>query len=752
MMAGTRDEDRRYMASLVNKEIITLHQELSNQNASHDVTMMDNEDDPLALEIQALRTTVQALESTMHQQQNTIEQCSQKVELLEDIPKISPPKSTGDDMEIDEAEDHLERRVSAVESSLSTVEAQREATDTKKFAKFQEKMLNLIKAMVEERNHSNVISESEEPKLDLEQEFNSRFSTFRQTIDDQVERRIAMTIARTSGKERASESCDNLQLQILDLQSRDEENRRQISEQAKAITKMSTDLAFSSQGHAVDPQQSAETDSREQQSAFEDSSIPGGVGPILQVSQNLSLDCKGVENGQGGSLQMSLDEVPDERRDDHGEVRTAGVLVPGTHIPNSAGNSQSTRFLESDSQPIHNNNPANPDRPSTSQTRLGSEGTTRTSLENANVRTSSTQPRLTPVSRKSNKWRRSSTTPKKPKVPSLRQERLLMSPQVKEADEQTASQVQKHFRLMAGVDRCKADFPRCPTPEDLEKLPELTVDYETAPLGEAVRNLIRPDQLEPTWKEDEMELTAKGMLPYCRRRLQQYGLPYIGLSISQRDAKAEDWNRRVLAFCTDTFNREYYGQEYHVENHDPHRIMKLMKEHIEYRLKTMRKYNNQVHALQMTQKRDRQQQRRLRLAIRRKEVCGPAENSPFSRFSGLFEDERLCSSDESDEDVLNEDRVRHTPVWRSSLTTSLVENLDRAYQKIRQDKCPKRSGRKPAKRILSNHRPEGGQSRWPAGLPKDCYSEVWLRSLDKKDLDGLEMKECVLENLFLSLS
>ena len=101
MMAGAREEDRRYMAKLVHKEIVTLHQELSNQNASHDVTMTNTEDDILALEIQALRTTVQALESTMHKQQNTIEQYSQKVELLEDIPRISPLKSTGDDMEID---------------------------------------------------------------------------------------------------------------------------------------------------------------------------------------------------------------------------------------------------------------------------------------------------------------------------------------------------------------------------------------------------------------------------------------------------------------------------------------------------------------------------------------------------------------------------------------------------------------------------------------------------------------------------
>jgi hypothetical protein len=133
-------------------------------------------------------------------------------------------------------------------------------------------------------------------------------------------------------------------------------------------------------------------------------------------------------------------------------------------------------------------------------------------------------------------------------------------------------------------------------------------------------------------------------------------------------------------------------------------------------------------------------------------MCVNVESSAFARFSDLFEDERLRSSDESDEDILNDDRVRHTPVWRSSLATSLVENIDESYHKMRQEEFPRRPGRKPAKRILSNFRPGGGNSRWPAGLPKDCYSDVWLRSLDRKDLESLEMKECVLDNSFLTLS
>ena len=60
----------------------------------------------------------------------------------------------------------------------------------------------------ERRGHQSEILESEEPKLDLEKEFNNRFSTFRQTIDDQVKKRIAITVTRTSGKEKASELHD----------------------------------------------------------------------------------------------------------------------------------------------------------------------------------------------------------------------------------------------------------------------------------------------------------------------------------------------------------------------------------------------------------------------------------------------------------------------------------------------------------------------------------------------------------------
>lgn len=104
---GARGEDRKHMADLVRKEISTLYQELMTQNASHDVTMMDDEVAPLASEIQGLKTIVQGLESLVHKQENTIKQFSEKVELLEEMPQMSLTTTASDEMQIDKVRLHL---------------------------------------------------------------------------------------------------------------------------------------------------------------------------------------------------------------------------------------------------------------------------------------------------------------------------------------------------------------------------------------------------------------------------------------------------------------------------------------------------------------------------------------------------------------------------------------------------------------------------------------------------------------------
>ncbi|KAH9811076.1 hypothetical protein DFH28DRAFT_1085239 [Melampsora americana] len=601
LMEGSRDKDRKDMADLVRKEISTLHQELMNQNASHDIAMMDNEVDPLTSEIHELKTIVQGLESFVHKQQDAIEQFSEKLDSSNYLPHLCELAHT-DYFVL--PEDNLERRVSVVESSIFSeeAEAQREARDAEKFSKFQKEMLKLIESMVEERTSANAaelsaqqskLMQIEAPELDLEKEFNSRFSAFKKAINDAVERQVVITIERQAIQEKPSDVSEDLRLQIMELKTRDEENRRKISDQAEAIEKIASGLSCPD-SRTETPQGSHEAMGRVQESPHEENADEFGDS---------------TNNIQSGSSHISMVQTPEH----------PGHREEETSIPNSSNNTpffRSTTFVDRTSQfpsqestPVHN--PENDQSTSQSTPHIHVNG------QSATARRTGCSP-ATPVLRK-RKWRKSNETPKKPKCPSLRQERKSMTPQVKEADEQTANQVQKHFRLMAGVGRSKADFPKSPTHSDLKNLPKLTVDYETAPLGEAVPNLIRQDQLQPTWKLQEMEHEASGMLQYCRRRLQQYGLPYVGLSIAKGDIKAEDWNRRVLAFCTDTFNRAYGCQEYHVVDHNPQRIMKLMQTHIEYRLKFMRRYSNNEDVLQRDQKQDRQQQRRLRVR------CGPLD-------------------------------------------------------------------------------------------------------------------------------
>lgn len=107
----------------------------------------------------------------------------------------------------------------------------------------------------------------------------------------------------------------------------------------------------------------------------------------------------------------------------------------------------------------------------------------------------------------------------------------------------------------------------------------------------------------------------------------------------------------------------------------------------------------------------------------------------------------MCSSDDSDEDVLEEDRVRIVPIWRSEVGTRLAELADIAYTNMRNTETPKRPGRKPAKRVRSTDQPTPGCSRWPNGLPSDCYREGWIRDVGPKTAVNLEMKQPMLQGV-----
>lgn len=113
----------------------------------------------------------------------------------------------------------------------------------------------------------------------------------------------------------------------------------------------------------------------------------------------------------------------------------------------------------------------------------------------------------------------------------------------------------------------------------------------------------------------------------------------------------------------------------------------------------------------------------------------------------LFLDETLCSSDESDNNVLEEDRVRIVPVWRSESATRLIELVDKEYENLRNNEVPKRAGRKPAKRVRSTIQPTPGCSGWPKKLPLDCYREGWLKDIGPQTAAKLKMKAKKLERV-----
>ncbi|KAI7933346.1 hypothetical protein MJO29_016908 [Puccinia striiformis f. sp. tritici] len=98
--------------------------------------------------------------------------------------------------------------------------------------------------------------------------------------------------------------------------------------------------------------------------------------------------------------------------------------------------------------------------------------------------------------------------------------------------------------------------------------------------------------------------------------------------------------------------------------------------------------------------------RRKALANRRKITTKVFDH--LKKYTTLFHDERLCSSDKSMSDLNDDRRIKHVPVWRSKDATALVEHIDSCTEKLRNDEeNPSRSGRKPAKRISL-----GARARW----------------------------------------
>ncbi|KAH9809553.1 hypothetical protein DFH28DRAFT_904624 [Melampsora americana] len=348
-------------------------------------------------------------------------------------------------------------------------------------------------------------------------------------------------------------------------------------------------------------------------------------------------------------------------------------------------------------------------------------------------------------------WVRPSKASQNKPTTSLRKQRDTMTPENKDDVQNTSRAIHQHFRYLAGVSREKHSFPGSPTLEDLEALPDLPDG--TAPLGLSAAFLLRADQLLQEWVEDDT--MGEGFRNRCEQRLRQYGIPYVGLSSAQHHPKAEEWNRRTLEFCLDTFNCAVDGLEYDNlfqldrSKLDVHRIKELMATHLKYCMNNKQIFLKDNTNLQKHMKEDRRAKRAMNLADRRHEAC--LKYKDLNVYQDLFLDCRYCSSDESDNEVMEQDRVRDIPLWRSRLGTALVEYIDGAYCQLRQDEVPKRPGRKPAKRKTSQTTPVVGSSRWPVGLPSNCYDPRWLASLNAKERQALKMKPAVLQGVLALL-
>ncbi|EFP93740.2 uncharacterized protein PGTG_19724 [Puccinia graminis f. sp. tritici CRL 75-36-700-3] len=357
----------------------------------------------------------------------------------------------------------------------------------------------------------------------------------------------------------------------------------------------------------------------------------------------------------------------------------------------------------------------------------------------------------------------------RPKRRSLRKEREDMEPSEKDDDINLAKAVQAHIRILMGLPRQKDAFPRSPTPEELISLPEL--EGGSAPLPVSAPYKIK--KVVKTWDpEDEM---GDGFASYCLERIKQYGLPFVGLSISLENPKALEWNRRTAAFCHDTFYRATvsgdYGQIFR-SGYDLHdgglaRAETLIQMNLNYRItemtKDLKRARGGSHLASLSdncdrpndsedgalrarrlresdEQKDRRYARQVALAERRYQTsCAIPE---LHKYRHLFRDERLCSSDESDSDS-GDTRIRHAPVWRSNKATALVERIDELTKTIR---TKSRAGRKPAKRLNRGaEAPLGGLVVTPRQLPQDCYGSLWLSSLSAEKRKGLRLEPTIFD-------
>ncbi|PLW29664.1 hypothetical protein PCASD_20226 [Puccinia coronata f. sp. avenae] len=334
------------------------------------------------------------------------------------------------------------------------------------------------------------------------------------------------------------------------------------------------------------------------------------------------------------------------------------------------------------------------------------------------------------------------------KASSVRKDRSQMDARHKDEDQALSLALQRHIRILTSTKRDKSDCLRLATEEDLENLPNLDRKFCHLPLPTNAPYLLTLDQVSLNFSDDEDVRHA--FAKYCEQKACQYGLPFVALAIEDSEM-ACDWNSRTKMFLLDTLLDALRYGEYpecfsaFSSNSDSTRIEKLLDSHLKYQLEVIERSRKDEAFFDSSRKSDRRTTRRLRLAGRRLETCQAVQG--LSSYAKLFEDDRLCSSDESMDDPLDEDKIRHTPPWRSQLATLLVNRVDSAYKELRRSEYPKRSGRKPSKRIAPSNPVVSDSTCWPIELPDDCYSQSWLKELEPQHKITLKAREPILGGL-----
>ncbi|MBW0460955.1 hypothetical protein O181_000670 [Austropuccinia psidii MF-1] len=338
------------------------------------------------------------------------------------------------------------------------------------------------------------------------------------------------------------------------------------------------------------------------------------------------------------------------------------------------------------------------------------------------------------TSRERRSWRQNTHWKKgfSPSTSTLRKTRDCMTLGKRSDDLDLSRAFQVHFRALTSTNRAKNSIVKHPNESELDNFKELINGY-TLPISTSSPYLLKSSQISIQFDEDAN--VSEGYFEYCKRKARQYGLPFIGLSFS-KSKPALLWNAFTKAFLIDSFSHALLVHEYDTyfrfgsKQAKPDRIEEVVNSHCNYQIEKLGRFIRDPSYLTEVHQTNRKSRRRFKLSERRLEACKTFPE--LSSYTTLFENDLLCSSDESSGDVMDESRTRNLQPWRSEAANSLVEYVDRKYAEIRQAEYPRRPGRKPGIRFsnsVDSGEIEKDPRSLPVGLPKDCYNQIWRKNL-----------------------